>query len=151
MKHYRQQKRKRNKRGVVLLVCVLLLVAGITVAGITIHDHLAERRISEVIRLVQNGYLGEYTDITVKEILDANYSYYGKNVWDGGTTEAGRTIVQAKYYDKKNGMEPTIIQFEMLNEECFKVSAFQSPTDTISESILTGQRVIIRIVNVFSF
>ena len=133
-KSYRQQKRKRNKRWVVILVCVLLLAAGITVGGITIHDHLAEHRINGVVRLVQDGYLGEYTDITVKEMLDINYSYYEKSVWDGGTTDAGRTIVQAKYFDNKSGMEPTVIQLEMLNDECFKVSAFKSPMDTISES-----------------
>ena len=49
------------------------------------------------IATVQNGYLGESTDITVKEIL---YWCYGmlheKEEWDGGITDSGSEIVQVK-------------------------------------------------------
>lgn len=126
-------RRKRIRPWIVILICVLL-AAVITLGGLAASEYLAEQKRSELVQLVQNGFFGEYTDISVKEILDINYLCYEKSVWDSGTTDAGKVIVQAKYYDEKSGVEPTIIQFEMLNDECFKVSAFRSPLETINES-----------------
>lgn len=81
-----------------------------------------------VVSVVRNGYLGEYTDMTVEEILNKYYGsfYTGIDaVWDSGITDDGTTIVQVEYCDEALGT--TTIQFSMLDEEYFKVTAFVSP------------------------
>lgn len=90
---------------------------------------------TNTVTLVQNGYLGEYTDITVKEILDYNYGIlYETSVWDSGTTDDGSEIVQVQYYNEADAENGVTIQFKMLDKQCFKISAFVDPMETIEES-----------------
>ena len=84
---------------------------------------------------VQNGYLGEYTDMTVREMLDGYYSLYeGESRWISGESEdqEGLLIVQAQYTSDLLGT--ATIQFSMLDKQCFKVSAIEDPTETIEEA-----------------
>ena len=81
----------------------------------------------EWVSTVQNGYLGEYTDITVYELLSTYRSFYENEVWDGGTTDAGAKIAEVRFTSPQSD-DSTTIQFQMLNEEVFKVSAFVDTT-----------------------
>ena len=81
----------------------------------------------EWVATVQNGYLGEYTDITVYELLSTYRSFYENEVWDGGTTDAGTKIAEVRFTSPQSE-DSTTIQFQMLNEEVFKVSAFVDTT-----------------------
>lgn len=81
----------------------------------------------EWVSTVQNGYLGEYTDITVYELLSTYRSFYENEVWDGGTTDAGTKIAEVRFTSPQSD-DSTTIQFQMLNEEVFKVSAFVDTT-----------------------
>lgn len=81
----------------------------------------------EWVSTVQNGYLGEYTDITVYELLSTYRSFYENEIWDGGTTDAGTKIAEVRFTSPQSE-DSTTIQFQMLNEEVFKVSAFVDTT-----------------------
>ena len=86
------------------------------------------------IETVQNGYLGEFTDMTVQELLG---SYYEDLLdctaeWDGGENDDGQQIVEVKYTDETVG--DTTIQFKMLDEQVFKISAFVDPNVTIEKA-----------------
>ena len=91
---------------------------------------------NSAISTVQNGYLGEYTDMTVQEILDGYYGllYENEPKWISGESEnqEGRTLVQVEYTDELLGT--AIIQFSMLDEQCFKANAIEDPMETIEEA-----------------
>ena len=91
---------------------------------------------NSAISTVQNGYLGEYTDMTVQEILDGYYGllYENEPKWISGESEnqEGRTLVQVEYTNELLGT--AIIQFSMLDEQCFKVNAIEDPMETIEEA-----------------
>lgn len=82
------------------------------------------------IEVVRNGYLGEYTDLTVEEILNGHYTTlgYDEAAWSSGTTNSGKTIVEARFSDD------VAIQFTMLNETCFCVSAYVDPMETTTKA-----------------
>lgn len=80
----------------------------------------------DYISIVQNGYLGEYTDVAVKDLLSRYYISiigYDEETWDGGTTDSGKEIVEVKYQDNDGNWDDTTIQFTMLDEQCFQVTA----------------------------
>lgn len=87
---------------------------------------------SPEITTVKNGYLGEFTDMTVEEILDGYYSGllgYEEGTWDSGITDDGTTIVQIDYVNEMLGN--ITIQFSMLDEDCFKATAFVDPLEDV--------------------
>lgn len=90
---------------------------------------LAEN-IESCIFTVQNGYLGEYTDMTIEEMLDAWYGpYYNEMQWTGGTTDDGKIVVEFKAQDTENGngfTQPAHVQFTMYDEQIFRVSGYDN-------------------------
>lgn len=83
----------------------------------------------KAINTVKNGYLGEYTDITASEFLEGYYGImYDEIEWDGGTTDKEKLLVQVKFSDSNEIFDPTTIQFTMLDEECFRVTAMVDPS-----------------------
>lgn len=91
----------------------------------------------EWVPTVQNGYLGEFTDVTVYELLGNYRTFYENEVWDGGTTDDGDRIAEVRFSDSQSSGSATI-QFRMLNDEVFKVSAYVDTTmpDAKSSDIL---------------
>ncbi len=86
------------------------------------------------IETVQNGYLGEFTDMTVQKLLSSYYEdLLGCTAeWDGGENDDGQQIVEVKYTDETVG--DTTIQFKMLDEQVFKISAFHDPNTEIEKA-----------------
>ena len=130
---YRKKEKTAGLKIGKLLVAIALIAVTIFACSFLFSEKtdLEENDIS----LVQNGYLGEYTDITVKEILDSYYGMlYEKEEWDSGETDSGTKIVQAKYYDEGMEEDATTIQLTMLNEECFKITAFVDPLNPVEKT-----------------
>lgn len=86
------------------------------------------------VETVQTGYLGEYTDITVQELFDGYYqTMLGcESAWDGGETEEGKQIVQVTY--SSENMDSTTIQFTMLDDQVFKITALVDPLFAIDQA-----------------
>lgn len=82
----------------------------------------------EYISMVQDGYLGEYTDMTVQEFFDGYYTIY-TSTWDNGSTEDGENIVEVIY--TLDSMHNAKIQFTLLDEQVFKITSLE-------DSVLTA-------------
>lgn len=103
----------------IIFVPLLMLLVMLMFAGCDSTDYVP---------VVQNGYLGEYTDMTVKEFFSGYYGKeYDEETWGGGVTDDGKEIVEVKFSDKSEDKEDAVIQFEMLDEERFKILAFSDP------------------------
>lgn len=115
--------------GIVAVVLILIAVMIGTSGGNT-----GSTSTDTYIETVQNGYLGEFTDMTVQELLG---SYYEDLLdctaeWDGGENDDSQQIVEVKYTDETVG--DTTIQFKMLDEQVFKISAFHDPNTEIEKA-----------------
>lgn len=131
---YRKRKKAVCLRTGKLLVVFMLIIVTFFICS-TLFSGQTDPEEKNYISLVQDGYLGEFTDITVKEILDGYYGMlYEQEEWDSGETDSGSTIVQAKYYDEGMEEDATTIQFTMLNEECFKITAFIDPLNPVEKA-----------------
>lgn len=122
-------KKKLIIGGIVAVVLILIAVMIGTSGGNT-----GSTSTDTYIETVQNGYLGEFTDMTVQELLS---SYYEDQLgctaeWDGGENDDGQQIVEVKYTDETVG--DTTIQFKMLDEQVFKISAFHDPNTEIEKA-----------------
>lgn len=122
-------KKKFIISGIVAVVLILIAVMIGTSGGNT-----GSTSTDTYIETVQNGYLGEFTDMTVQELLS---SYYEDQLgctaeWDGGENDDGQQIVEVKYTDETVG--DTTIQFKMLDEQVFKISAFHDPNTEIEKA-----------------
>ena len=108
-------KKSGKKRFIIggIVAVVLILIAAIvgTSGGDT-----GTTSTDTYIETVQNGYLGEFTNMTVQELLSSYYEdLLGCTAeWDGGENDDGQQIVEVKYTDETVG--DTTIQFKMLDE-----------------------------------
>lgn len=81
------------------IISIIILISLIISIIFTDSDETAlenerDNSIESYISTVENGYLGEYTDITIDELLGSWYGiYYDETGWDGGTTDDGEIIV----------------------------------------------------------
>jgi len=108
-----------KKKGILIVILIIgsILLAAAFTGG------------SPEIDTVRNGYLGTYTDFTVEELLNGHYTAlgYGDAEWTSGETNSGKTIVEARFSDD------IAIQFTMLNDSCFRVSAYVDPMETTTK------------------
>ena len=85
---------------------------------------------------VQNGYLGEYTDMTVKEVLDSYYGllYQAEGEWISGENAdaEGVIMVQVEYSSELLGT--ATLQFTLLDEQCFEITYIDDPMEAIEEA-----------------
>ena len=72
--------------------------------------------------------------MTVQKLLSSYYEdLLGCTAeWDGGENDDGQQIVEVKYTDETVG--DTTIQFKMLDEQVFKISAFHDPNTEIEKA-----------------
>ncbi len=113
------------------IVAVLILIA--VIIGVS-NGKTGSTSTDTYIETVQNGYLGEFTDMTVQELLGSYYEdLLGCTAeWDGGENDDGQQIVEVKYTDETVG--DTTIQFKILDEQVFKISAFVDPNVKIEKA-----------------
>lgn len=124
------QKGKKKRFVFVGLIVAAVLVAAIASMG----NHSNTSSANASIQTVQNGYLGEFTDMTVQELFNSYYqdALSCKAEWDSGENDDGEQIVQVKYLNEDIG--DTTVQFTMLDDQVFKVSAFVDPIMTIEKT-----------------
>lgn len=85
------------------------------------------------IAMVQSGYLGEYTDVPVQELLWFLYSHFSDSQkWEGFLCDEGYPIVQVTYTRDDAPDDPTIIQFSITNQQ-FVLSAFSDSLIGVEE------------------
>ena len=121
-----------SKKRVPLLIGVVAIVVVLAIAA---ASQLGNDDADKAIQTVKKGYLGTFTDITVEEII--NYTFLGDEnrqgvVWDGGTTDDGIMIVEARYTDQ-DGQEIKL-QFRMIDEETFRYGGMTGISD-LSEAV----------------
>lgn len=121
--------KKKRKLPLIAGILCIVVIACIAVAVLSRGGNSSE------ISTVQNGYLGEFTNMTVKEILDGYYMdtlNYEEGIWDSGITDDGTTIVQVEYTNETLGT--VTIQFSLQDEDCFKVTALEDPMENIQNA-----------------
>lgn len=136
--HHTDPLDERNQSGnlpkAITAAVVIIIVLAVILCGGLLFWGLSKMQFEDNVALVQNGYLGQYTDITVQEILDSNYGMlYENEEWEGGTTDSGAEIVQVTYYNEGMEDDATTIQFTMLSEECFCITAFVDPLNPVEK------------------
>lgn len=129
------QKRQSPAVPIVRIVGVIALCAVLVVGAFALIGNFGEPSTKKNIKTVQNGYLGEFTNLTVKEILDNSCgAMYEDSVWDGGETDSGKKIVQVKFFNESFESDPMVIQFTMLDRDCFKITSYVDPISPIEKS-----------------
>jgi len=75
--HHTDPLDERNQSGnlpkAITAAVVIIIVLAVILCGGLLFWGLSKMQFEDNVALVQNGYLGQYTDITVQEILDSNY------------------------------------------------------------------------------
>lgn len=110
-----KKERKKRKAPVMIIAVVVLLILGISIFSGGDSSPSKE----ELIALVQNGYLGNYDTVTIKEVLE----YTDEDAeWNAGEATSG------EYYIVEYKGDDITIQFTVngLEEELFKVSGIDA-------------------------
>lgn len=110
-------RRKKDNSNTILIVIIAVLVFALIACAVVGFIVYIGRTATDAEQVVKSGYLGEYTDISVRELLDSCYGSSQKGSWSSGKNSDGKTVVQVKY---GSGGE-TFVQFEMLDDSRFKV------------------------------
>ena len=85
------------------------------------------------IAMVQSGYLGEYTDVPVQELLWFLYSNVSDSQeWEGFICDDGYPIVQVTYSRNDAPDSPAIFQFSIADQQ-FVLSGYRDPLAEVEE------------------
>lgn len=122
-------RRKKDNSNTIFIVIIAVLVFALIACAVVGFIVYIGRTATDAEQVVKSGYLGEYADISVQELLDSCYGSSQKGSWSSGKNSGGKTVVQVKYDD---GGE-TFIQFEMLDDSRFKVVSMSVDGSTLYE------------------
>lgn len=103
--------RKKKKAPVIIIAIAVLVVLGVLIFS----DNDASSEKEQLIALIQNGYLGNYDTVTIKEVLES--------MDENAEWNAGEAVSEEHYIVEYKGNNITV-QFSVngLEEEAFKVS-----------------------------
>lgn len=110
-------RRKKDNSNTIFIVIIAVLVFALIACAVVGFIVYIGRTATDAVQVVKSGYLGEYTDISVTELLDNCYGSSQEGTWSSGKSSDRKTVVQVKY---GSGGE-TFVQFEMLDDSRFKV------------------------------
>lgn len=117
------QKDPEHKKKIVALAVLAVLALVITVFGVL--DIVGGTGAKQVVRQVQNGYLGGYDDVTINEML--TYLPEGFEVtWDGWASDDEAYLVEVRISDGENAENDDVIQFKADNEGLFRLSGIKA-------------------------
>ncbi|MCM1251681.1 MAG: zinc ribbon domain-containing protein [Clostridium sp.] len=112
----KEKKKRKNKKTVIIIVIAIFIVLGAIIFFSGDDSSQAE----QFIDLVQNGYLGNYDTVTIKEVLEY--------VDEDAEWNAGEAVSGDHYIVECEGSEMTIqFSVDSLEEELFKVTGIQIP------------------------
>lgn len=111
----------RNKGG--KLKYIVIGIFAILVIAIFIAIFAGGNKYNEeYISMVQNGYLGEFTDVTVKELFEEYFVEDYKFEWTNGTMDDGAEMVGLRAYTEDGMLAEVDILFRIFPEQgLFKV------------------------------
>lgn len=114
-------------------ICIIFLSLALALTVVLLPSCSNETD-GKYIELVQNGFLGEYTDISISELLAEHFgSVYSEEAWEAAKGDTGKVAVRAQY--KNEGEDDGVIfEFTMLDEGCFKVTHIAIPGASINTS-----------------
>ena len=118
-------------RGIVIggaiAITVMIVVALVMIFGVGTASEIST---------VQNGYLGEYTDMTVKEVLDSYYGllYQAEGEWISGENADAEGIIMVQVEYSSELLGTATLQFTLLDEQCFEITYIDDPMETIEEA-----------------
>ncbi len=79
----------------------------------------------DYVAIVQTGYLGEFTDASVKDILDMNFGLSGFTLdWVASDMDGEEYVAFYAYPSDKTLEDGTTILFQICSDETFKVSGY---------------------------
>lgn len=95
---------------------------------------VAEKDENADIAMIQTGYLGEFEDATVKDILDMNFGLSGFTLnWLSADMDGKRFVAFYAYQDGKEIDSGTTILFQVCSDETFRVSGYSEGEKEYSE------------------
>lgn len=110
--------------GVTIVAICLVALLG----GSMLLEYFSKPTVEENIAIVQNGYLGDFTDVTINALFHYTYGdAYETEKWDGGETDSGKDLVEVRFFDTGKESDGVAVQFTMLSDECFKITAYVAP------------------------
>ena len=113
-----KQAQKRNKTGIWKWILAASCIVAVALAGFLLFG--GEK---DYISLVQNGYLGEYTDATVQEILETYFKTDGMTVeWTGTELDGDPCVGFHAYPEGENLNDGTTILFRICGRKVFQVA-----------------------------
>ena len=113
-----KQAPKRKKTGVWKWILAASCIVVVALAGFLLLGGE-----EDYISLVQNGYLGEYTDATVQEILETYFKTDGMTVdWTGTELDGVPCVGFHAYPEGENLNDGTTILFRLCGKKVFQVA-----------------------------
>lgn len=125
----RPGKKRRGKVTAVILSVVLVIA--LLISAVVWRMLRISREAAEAEQVVKTGYLGVYTDVPVKQMLDECYGTSQAGSWSSGRNADGKIIVKANYIITNDLRTDLSIQFEMLDDSCFKVASMSLDSEEI--------------------
>lgn len=122
-----QRQKKKSRKQIIIGGIIAAAVMFVALSYMLFEDDFVEANIETV----KNGYLGEYTDMTIEEFLGGYYSGHTAT-WNGGTTDDGENIVEVIY--TQGSSDSAQIQFTMLDDQVFEINAFVDSMLTIEKA-----------------
>lgn len=113
-----KQAQKRKKAGVWKWMLVVAGIVAVVLAGFLLFGGE-----EDYISLVQNGYMGEYTDATVQEILETYFKTDGMTVeWTGTELDGDPCVGFHAYPEGENLNDGTTILFRICGRKVFQAA-----------------------------
>lgn len=108
-----------------------ILIIALLISAVVWRMLRISREAAEAEQVVKTGYLGVYTDVSVKQMLDECYGTSQVGSWSSGRNSDGKIIVKANYAITSDLGTDLSIQFEMLDDSCFKVASMSFDSEEI--------------------
>ena len=113
---------------IILIVCIIVLIY-----------FCPKDDNKSFIPIVQDGCLGEYTDVNIDEVLNYYYGkYYDDIYWEEGTLKNGGDRVVVFYATQGKEMDDTTIQFKFTTDHIFTISGYESGLQSDKEKYETS-------------
>ncbi len=110
--------------GIMLAACTGLSACGSNTGGSNVTGEDTSKDIDSV-SLIQTGYLGEFTDATVRDIFDANFGLSGFSLdWTKEEMDGSEFVGFHAYPEDKTIKDGTTVLFQICSDETFKVSGY---------------------------